>query len=651
MRTRGRVTRVLRWLIGVLLVVGGLTATWAWGEVAQLAEPEAGAERSEPTSLYALWQPAEAPRPTLFCSDDGGASWRPLDVPGEAVPTVWAAAPLATAAGQPLAAALADGTLLVSEESGEIWHVVSQGAPILSLAWDDAGVLYAGTAGEGVYRVTADGSPEPLRSGEADLDEGAVYHLATSQGRLVAATPNLLFTRDQAAGEWTRSEPVYDGITALAALDSGLVYAGTEVSGVWMTADAGKTWQPAGAADLGFAPGQMVAVTALEADPAEPGVIYAAVDHVVGSTELHASAAGTFVTIDGGLSWQPLAGPEFPAARTAVELAVSPELPLYVEAVTVEGPVVYAPDVEGALAALESIESAERAAAARLLGFAAAAPAVEGAPNLSDVLLGVLDDPDPLVAQAAAEALGRRGNPAVAADLLVALEHPNEAVRTGAARALGCLGTEAAVPQLRVMLVNGQAGEVAAAAEALGRIGSPAAIDALLVPLGDLALTPRRHAAMSALESIGEPAVAPVAALLTHDAEHVRRNAASALGWIASPSTSDLLVRTLRRDESVAVRTEAAWALGQVGGLAAREALQRAAHDGAPEVQAAAQAALVQAGGGLRTAMVPGMAQFAAALNQLQPLRWVVLAVSLAAAAWMVMGQSGLRVAAMRVRE
>ncbi|HSJ55877.1 MAG TPA: hypothetical protein VLC95_01775, partial [Anaerolineae bacterium] len=261
MREKTRVTRILRWLIGVLLVVAGLTATWAWGEVAQLAEPEAGADTIAPANLYALWQPAEAPRPTLFRSDDGGASWQPLDIPGEAVPTVWSAAPFATAAGQPVAVALADGTLLVSDDSGELWAVVDQGSPVLSLAWDQAGILYLGTAGDGIYRLAADGTRDPLRSGETELDEGQVYHLATSQGRLVAATPTLLFTRDEATGAWTRSEPVYDGITALAALDSGPVYVGTEVSGVWMTADAGQTWLPAGAADLGFAPGQMVAVT------------------------------------------------------------------------------------------------------------------------------------------------------------------------------------------------------------------------------------------------------------------------------------------------------------------------------------------------------------------------------------------------------
>ena len=248
MREKGRALRVVRWLIGVLLVAAGLTATWAWGEVARLAEPEAGAERAAPASLYAMWQPAEAPRPTLFRSDDGGASWQPLAIPGEAAPTVWAAAPFVAAGGQPVAAALADGTVLLSGDSGETWRVAAQGSPVLSMAWDEAGSLYLGTAGAGVQRLGGDGTTELLSAGDPELDEGMVYHLASAKGRLVAATPWLLFTRDEATGRWTRSESVFDGITALVALDSGPVYIGTEVSGVWLTADAGQTWQTVGAA-------------------------------------------------------------------------------------------------------------------------------------------------------------------------------------------------------------------------------------------------------------------------------------------------------------------------------------------------------------------------------------------------------------------
>ena len=38
------------------------------------------------------------------------------------------------------------------------------------------------------------------------------------------------------------------------------------------------------------------------------GVLYAAVSSLVGGTELHSPAMGTFVPLDGGRSWQPLTG-------------------------------------------------------------------------------------------------------------------------------------------------------------------------------------------------------------------------------------------------------------------------------------------------------------------------------------------------------
>jgi HEAT repeat protein len=240
---------------------------------------------------------------------------------------------------------------------------------------------------------------------------------------------------------------------------------------------------------------------------------------------------------------------------------------------------------------------------------------------------------------AAADALGRSGDRAVAADLLVAIEHPHEGVRAGAARALGRLGSEAAVPRLREMLVGGSAVEVVAAAEALGRIGSPAAIEALLVPLGDLSLTPRRHAAMDALEALGEPAVDPLVGLLDAGAAHVRYNATEALGYVASPAASEALADTLLRDGDEAVRAEAARALGQIGGPVARSALGRAAErDASPLVQGAAEAAMDRAGRN-SAGTAPWLVRLAETLDGLQPVRWLLLSLSLAGAAWLLLGQ------------
>jgi HEAT repeat protein len=204
------------------------------------------------------------------------------------------------------------------------------------------------------------------------------------------------------------------------------------------------------------------------------------------------------------------------------------------------------------------------------------------------------------------------------------------------------MGVDAAVPPLRAMLLRGDGASLAVAAEALGRIGSPAAADALLVALADPEMTPRRHAALGALESMGEPAVEPLAAMLRSQDQAARANAAEALGWVGSPAATDALARALRRDGSAVVRTQAAWALGEIGDPAARAALERAATgDAAATVQAEANVALTRLHEP-SAAAATWVETLAVALNRLQPLRWLVLALSVAGAAWIGLGRGYL---------
>jgi HEAT repeat protein len=387
----------------------------------------------------------------------------------------------------------------------------------------------------------------------------------------------------------------------------------------------------------------MVKVTALRADPSEPGVLYVAVDHAVGSTHVHASAAGVFVTVDDGASWQPLAGPSFPEARHATSLVLIAGKPLNTQAVTVEGLQGYAPDVMHLLAALESDDPRMRASAARELGLARPL-------GVWNELLASVDDPDQAVSLVAAEALGRINDPAAVPGLLIAVEHPSEQVRLGAARALGTMGIEAAVEPLRAMLLQGAGLEVSVAGEALGRIGGPMATDALLTALADPQPTARWHVAMAALEGMGEPAVAPLVAMLKGQDAHARQNAAQALGWIGSPSATKALMVALNKDGDAAVRGQAAWALGEIGDPAARRALERAQlGDPAVEVQTAVGWALSRVPA--RTEAAANWAtRWAPALNQLQPVRWLVLGLSLIGGAWLMMGSGSLVVVPLRLR-
>jgi HEAT repeat protein len=648
MKQTQNTARTVRQLLGVMLVVVGVSATWAWGAVARLAPPPV-VQEPQVAALYAAWQPASDEEVSLFRSMDEGSTWQPLILPRGSVPVTWA-----DDGGRWVAVATDDGVVLRSGDQGDTWIVAAEGLSVSSLAWGGGGSLYLGTDGQGIYRQTHDGLLVDISATQGELATARIVGLTLAEGRLFAATPSALFYTDGASADlvsadsesgittWAKALPVPERLTALAAADRQTVYVGTATVGIYRSADAGQTWQPAWEG-LGLAAGQMVRITALRADPQEPDVLYAAVDYIVGSAQVHASAAGTFVTLDGGSSWQPLAGPAFPEAQHASALVIVPGRPLHVQTVTAEGLQGYAPDVMRVLSALESDDPRVRVAAARQLGLARQ----QGVWN---ELLAALDDPDPAVSLAAAEALGRIKDPAAVPGLLVAMQHPSEPIRLGAARALGMMGIEAAVEPLRAMLLRGEGSEVGVAGEALGRVGSPAAIDALLAALADPVPTARWHVAMAALETTGEPAVRPLATMLDSRDAHARRNAAQALGWIGSPSATAALLEALKEDRDAAVRGQAAWALGEIGDPAARKALERAQmRDPAVEVQTAAERALSRVP--VQSSAATGWAaRWAPTFSRLQPMRWLVLALSLAGAAWLMMGTKSLVTVPLRLR-
>jgi len=109
-------------------------------------------------------------------------------------------------------------------------------------------------------------------------------------------------------------------------------------------------------------------------------------------------------------------------------------------------------------------------------------------------------------------------------------------------------------------------------------------------------------------------------------------------------------VEALEKDRNAAARGQAAWALGEIGDPVARKALERAQmRDPSVEVQTAAEWALARVPE--QSEVAPGWAvRWAPALNQLQPVRWLVLALSLAGAAWLMMGTKSLVAVPLQLR-
>jgi len=115
-------------------------------------------------------------------------------------------------------------------------------------------------------------------------------------------------------------------------------------------------------------------------------------------------------------------------------------------------------------------------------------------------LLPQLDDPQPELREAAAEALGRIGSFEAVPALIRRLDDSERRVRWAAAGALGQIGSADAVPALIALLEDLDAGTREAAAQALGEIGSGQAVQELLKRLKD----PSGHVRLMAIEALGQ---------------------------------------------------------------------------------------------------------------------------------------------------
>ena len=111
----------------------------------------------------------------------------------------------------------------------------------------------------------------------------------------------------------------------------------------------------------------------LAADPAEPGVVYAATGFWVGSSQMHFAPGSVFISVDSGSRWQTMPGPNGqPLQLTARVTALIPavDTPLSVRAVTDQGMLsLTLDDAEALLSQLAEGDPAAQAWAALGLGI------------------------------------------------------------------------------------------------------------------------------------------------------------------------------------------------------------------------------------------------------------------------------------------
>lgn len=206
-------------------------------------------------------------------------------------------------------------------------------------------------------------------------------------------------------------------------------------------------------------------------------------------------------------------------------------------------------------------------------------------------LTPLLDDPQPEVRAAAAEALTRCGGPAVLAELQESLAREREpAVRRALLVALGHAGGAEVVGQLAEALRDPDAEVRLAAIEGLGATGSELAVEPLADALGGS--TWHRLAALRALGDLARAGIEGVAHILDPHLSSgeldIRRAAARAAIGAARALSPDR-VEALVGDPDPWIRACVARLLARRG-TDAREPLARmASSDPAPEVRAEAR--------------------------------------------------------------
>lgn len=317
--------RLLNWLVrvalfAVILAIGTAAALVA-GEtpgmaMADLSDTPAQVvtTASQGDTLYADVR-SDSSAAGIYRSNDNGLTWQAVSV-GPGVPlndlVVHPSNKQVLFAGSDGGPVASTSNLWRSDDGGQTWRKFYLSLPtnpdglipaVTALAANpkQPGVLYVGTAGQGVYRfdVGPDGQGYSL-VGNVSLYDAQVKGLEiAADSRVYALTNKGLFVNS--GGDWDRLETLPETPVSLAVAPSypQTLYAGTPSSGVYRSTDGGQSWQNI-SAGLDMAPGAALRVTALVVDEQKPERVAVATAYGLGS---QLAGGSVYESLNGGQQW------------------------------------------------------------------------------------------------------------------------------------------------------------------------------------------------------------------------------------------------------------------------------------------------------------------------------------------------------------
>lgn len=359
--------RILNWLVRVglfsLILTLGTAAALVAGEtqglaMADLSETPVQVLTTAPQSNALYANVNGGPSTTgLYRSDDRGWTWELVSFGPSTSLNALVVHPtneqvlFAGTNGGPVATT---NNLWRSDDGGRTWRKFFLSLPaspegvipaVTSLATDpqQPGILYIGTAGQGVYRfdVGPDGQGYTLL-GDVSLYNADVKGVVVSpDSRVYALTNEGLFVNS--GDKWAKLDtlPEMPVSLAIAPWNPQTLYAGTPSSGVYRSTDGGQSWESI-SAGLEMAPGAALRVTALAVDAENPDRLVAATAYGLGS---RLAGGGIYESFNGGDEWRKLGQVEEVVKNLTLEgrsvyAATAKGLARYGDSVEVTTPVV-----------------------------------------------------------------------------------------------------------------------------------------------------------------------------------------------------------------------------------------------------------------------------------------------------------------------